>query len=99
MGRERIWKLLSAGIGMLCGLIARKLMWAGYQLVRKDAAIPSPFDPNNAGFSCSDALLWAAAAGIGLGTARVVSGRIATIGWEAATGTFSPGVVEDPTVT
>jgi hypothetical protein len=50
MGRERIWKLLSAGIGMLCGLIARKLMWAGYQLVRKDAAIPSPFDPNNAGF-------------------------------------------------
>jgi hypothetical protein len=33
MGRERIWKLLSAGIGMLCGLIARKLMWAGYQLV------------------------------------------------------------------
>jgi Protein of unknown function (DUF4235) len=99
VGRERMWKLLSAGVGMLCGLLARKLMRAGYQLVRRDAATPSPFDPTKAGFSWPDALLWAAAAGVGLGIARVVSARIATVSWEAATGTLPPGVIEEPTVT
>ena len=45
IGHERMWKLASAGIGMLGGLLARKLMRAGYRAVRKDAAAPSPFDP------------------------------------------------------
>ena len=98
MARERMWKLLSAGVGMLCGLLARKLMRAGYQLVRKDAATPSPFDPTKAGFSWADTLLWAAAAGIGLGIARVVSARVAVMSWEVATGTLPPGVIEEPTV-
>ena len=93
--RERMWKILSAGIGMLFGLLTRKLMRAGYQLVRKDANTPSPFDPTNSRFSWSNALLWAAAAGIGLGVARVVSARIAAMSWEAATGTLPPGVDSD----
>jgi hypothetical protein len=46
-----MWKLVSAGIGMLGGLLARKLMRAGYQAIRKDAAAPSPFDLTNARFS------------------------------------------------
>lgn len=96
MGRERMWKLVSTGIGMLGGLLARKLMRAGYQAIRKDKAAASPFDPTNARFSWRDALGWAAAAGIGLGIAKVVSARVAAIGWEAATGTAPPGVVEEP---
>ena len=94
-----MWKLVSTGIGLLGGLLARKLMRAGYQVVRKDAAAPSPFDPTNTRFSWPDALLWAAAAGIGLGIAKVLSARIAALGWEAATGTVPPGVVEEPAVT
>jgi len=90
---------LSAGIGMLCGLLARKSLRAGYELVRNDATAPSPFDPTNAGFSWINALGWAIAAGIGLGIARVVSARIAAMSWEAATGTLPPGIVEEPTVT
>ncbi len=99
MTRERTWRLVSAGIGMLGGLLARKLMRAGYQAIRGDAAAPSPFDPTNARFSWPDALLWAVAAGIGLGIAKVVSARIAAMGWKAATGTLPPGVVEEPAVT
>ncbi len=90
IGRERTWKLVSTGTGMLSGLLARKLLRRGYEAVRKDAAAPSPFDPTKAGFSWPDALLWAAAAGIGLGTAKVVSARIAALGWRVATGTGPP---------
>jgi len=96
ISRERMWKLVSTGIGLLGGLLARKLMRAGYQAFRKDSAVASPFDPTNARFSWPDAVLWAAAAGIGLGIAKVVSARIAVIGWETATGTLPPGVVEEP---
>ena len=94
-----MWKLLSAGIGMLCGMLAKRLLRAGYQLVRRDASAPSPFDPTNVGFSWINALGWAIAVGIGLGMARVVSNRVAAMSWEAATGTLPPGVVEEPTVT
>jgi uncharacterized protein DUF4235 len=93
MSRERMWKLVVTSTGMLCGLLARKLMRTGYTIVRKDAAAPSPFDPTKARFSWPDALVWAAAAGIGLGVAKVVSTRVAVFGWETATGTAPPGVL------
>ncbi len=50
------------------------------------------FDPTSAEFSWPDVVAWAAAAGVGLGVAKVVSARVAAIGWEAATGTLPPGV-------
>ncbi len=96
MSRERMWKAVSTGIGLLGGLLARKLMRAGFEFVRKDPAAPSPFDPRGARFSWPDAMLWAAAAGVGLGIAKVVSARIAVISWEKATGTLPPGAVEEP---
>jgi Protein of unknown function (DUF4235) len=97
-GRERTWKLVSTGTGMLVALLARKLMRAGYTAIRKDAHAASPFDPTKARFSWPDALLWAATAGIGLGIAKVVSARVAVFGWETATGTVPPGIVEEPPV-
>jgi hypothetical protein len=96
--RERMWKLVSTSTGMLGGLLARKLLRTGYTVIRHDAAAASPFDSTNVRFSWPDALLWAAAAGIGLGVAKVVSARIAVFGWKAATGTVPPGVVEQPAV-
>ncbi len=68
-----------------------------YRAIRTDAAPATPFDPGSARFSWPEALVWAAAAGIGLGIAKVVSARVAAMGWEAATGTLPPGVVvEEP---
>jgi|SRR5580700_1464934 hypothetical protein len=98
VSRDRMWKLVSTGIGLLGGLLARKLIRATYQAVRKDTGPISPFDPTNPRFSWPDALLWAAAAGIGLGIAKVVTAWIAAFGWEAATGTLPPGVAEEPAV-
>jgi hypothetical protein len=97
-GREGMWKLLSTVSGMVAALMARKLMRSGYRAISKDTAAASPFDPTNPRFSLPDALLWAAAAGIGLGIAKVVSARVAAIGWAAATGTLPPGVAEEPAV-
>jgi hypothetical protein len=97
-GRERMWKLVSTGTGMLVALVARKLMRAGYTAIRKDAAADSPFDPTKSRFSWPNTLLWAAAAGVGLGIAKVVSTRVAVFGWEAATGTVPPGLTEEPPV-
>lgn len=94
IGRERLWKAVSTITGMLGGLLARRLIKTAYGAIRKDAAPDTPFDPTNARFSWPDALLWAAAAGIGLGIAKVLSARVAALGWEAATGTLPPGPAE-----
>ena len=96
ISRELRWKLVSVSTGMLGAVIARKLIRATYRAVRKDTAPATPFDLTSRNFSWPDALLWAAAAGIGLGIAKVVSARIAVFEWEAATGTLPPGMVEEP---
>jgi len=98
IGRERMWKLVSAITGMLGGLLARKLIRATYQAIRTDTAPATPFDPTNPQFSWPDAVLWAAAAGIGLAIAKMMSARLAAIGWKAVTGTLPPGDVEEPAV-
>jgi hypothetical protein len=96
--RERMWKLVSTLTGLLGGLVARKLIRATYGAVRKDTAPATPFDPTKPGFSWPDALLWAAAAGIGLAIAKMMSARLAALGWKAVTGTPPPGQVEEPLV-
>jgi hypothetical protein len=95
IGRKRIWELESTIIGSLCGLIATKLIRAAYRATRKDDKTPDAvFDPTSSRFSWPDALLWAAAAGVGLGIAKVMSARLAAVGWEVATGTLPPGMEE-----
>jgi Protein of unknown function (DUF4235) len=89
-GRERMWMLESTITGMLGAFVARKIIRALYRAVRKEAPA-SVFDPNSARFSWPDVVLWAAAAGIGLGIAKATSARIATIGWKVATGTSPRG--------
>jgi hypothetical protein len=96
ISRERMWKLVSVATGLLAGLLARRLIRGVYGIVRKDTAPVTPFDSSNPQFSWPDAVLWAAAAGIGLGIAKVVSARLAAFGWKAATGTLPPGAVEEP---
>ena len=89
---ERAWKLASTGVGVLGAVVAQKLMGAGYRAIRKDSEPSSPFDPTDARFSWRAVLVWAAAAGIGLGITKVVSARLAALGWKAATGAPPPGV-------
>jgi hypothetical protein len=97
-GREMKWKLVTTLSGMFGAMIAEKLLKAGYDAVTKGKGPASPFDPRDARFRRFDALRWSVAGGIGLGVAKVVSARVAAIGWKAATGTLPPGAGEQPTV-
>ena len=92
-GRERMWLAQSTLTGMLGAWIAQKLIRTLYQLVKRDAPA-SVFDLKSARFSWGNVVVWAAAAGIGLGIAKVVSARVAAIGWKVATGTLPPGATE-----
>ncbi len=96
IGRERIWKLESWVTGLLGAFVAQVLIRAMYRLFRKDKdkAPAAVFDPASSRFSWPDALVWAVAGGLGLGIAKIVSARVAAIGWEVATGTAPPGAEE-----
>ncbi len=98
VGRDRMWKAVSTITGMVAALLVRRLIRTAYRVIANDTDPATPFDPTDVRFSWADALLWAAAAGIGLGIAKVVSARLARLGWEAATGTLPPGVGEESSV-
>lgn len=86
-----MWKLESALVGLVAGFLAQKLIKLLYHAVRSDKSRDTPFDPRNERFTWTNALLWAGAAGVGLGVAKVVGNRVAAVGWELATGTPPPG--------
>ena len=102
--RERAWKLVSKLVPLLAAMVAKRVMRTAYRSIRKDAirkneAPATPFDPSDSRFSWPDALLWAAAAGVGLGVSKAVSARLAAFGWEAATGAPPPTQEENPATT
>ena len=73
------------------------LIKALYRLLRRDdKAASAVFDPANRRFSLRDAAVWAVAGGIGLALAKMLSNRVAAIGWEVVTGTRPPGAEEQP---
>ncbi|MET0144423.1 MAG: DUF4235 domain-containing protein [Ilumatobacteraceae bacterium] len=94
IGRERIWKLESWITGAVGAFVAQVLIRAIYRMIRKDKAPSAVFDSANSRFSWPDAAVWAVAGGLGLAIAKIVSSRIAAIGWEVATGTLPPGAEE-----
>ena len=92
--RERMWKLESWISGALGAFVAQVLIRAIYRTIRKDKAPSAVFDPGSSRFSWREAALWAVAGGIGLATAKMISNRLAAVGWEFATGTPPPGAEE-----
>jgi hypothetical protein len=95
IGRERMWKLESWITGLVGAFVARMLIKAIYRMIRKDKAPSAVFDSAKSRFSWPDALLWGLAGGLGLAVAKIVSSRLAAIGWEVATGTLPPGTEEE----
>lgn len=94
LGRETSWKIVSALSGMLAALIARKILRTMWAAASHDGVEGPILDPADRRYSWKDATLWAVTAGIGLGIAKVISTRLAVVGWEAATGTLPPGIEE-----
>jgi hypothetical protein len=81
-------------IGAVGAFVAQVLLRTIYRMIRKDKAPSAVFDPNSSRFSWTDAGVWAFAGGVGLALAKIVSARVAAIGWTAATGTLPPGSEE-----
>jgi hypothetical protein len=94
IGRERMWKLESWITGAVGAFVAQVLIKAIYRTIRKDKAPSAVFDPGSSRFSLPDAAVWAVAGGVGLAIAKMVSARVAALGWEVATGTLPPGAEE-----
>jgi hypothetical protein len=94
--RQRTWLLETWVTGMFATMIVHKLMRAGYRAIKERESAPV-FDPYSDRFSREEAVLLAAAAGIGLGIAKVVGTRIATFGWEVVTGAPPPRAVQERT--
>ena len=86
-----MWKLESWITGAVGAFVAQVLIKAIYRMIRKDKAPSAVFDPNSSRFSWADAGVWAVAGGVGLALAKIVSARVAAIGWTAATGTLPAG--------
>jgi hypothetical protein len=93
--RERVWKAVSATIGVVGGMIANRILRLVYRRVSKEDP-DAVFDPTSKRFSWANSVVWAMAAGIGLVIAKMISDRIAVIGWKAATGTLPPTDTAQP---
>ena len=89
ISRERMWWLESTVTSVLGAMIAARLIRAFYRIVLKQSPA-SVFDLDSVRFSWPNFLLWAVAGGIGLGTAKVASNRVAAVGWRMATRTEPP---------
>ena len=96
ISRERVWWLESTVTGLLGAMVAERLIRAAYRATRKQSP-QSVFDPDSVRFSWPNFVVWAVAGGIGLGIAKVTSNRVATVGWEIATGTLPPKGGEEET--
>lgn len=91
---ELEWKVVSTASGLAVGLVVRRLLnWTWAKLSPSDHE--PPLDPTDQRIGWPEALVWAAAAGAGVGVARLVSERLAATGWEMATGESPPGVGDD----
>jgi hypothetical protein len=87
--RQRMWWLTSTITGFLTALATKSLIKTAYRLIQKEAP-ETAFDPDRAGFSWPNFLVWALAAGMGLGATRVMSNRLATAEWKFFTGAPPP---------
>jgi hypothetical protein len=90
-----MWKLVTTITGMLGAMAVKELLRAGYRATHRDTSAGMPAGSTSARFSWPNALVWGAAAGIGLVIARIASARVAALGWAVATGKRPPGFVED----
>lgn len=85
------WKLVSTASGLATGLIVRRLLNLAWARFAPSGHRP-PLSPGDEQVGWREAVAWSAAAGAGVGVARVVSDRLAASGWELATGQPPPGV-------
>lgn len=81
------WMLLAAGAGMLAEGAVLGMLERGWRAARGEEP---PFDPLDDETPLGAAIAWSAAAGLAIGTARLLAQRGAAHGWRRASGRRPP---------
>lgn len=82
-----IWNVYSGILGALATFIAQKLITMAWQASTGEEP-PDPNDPETPGFQ---AIVWAAASGVGVGVTQIMMNRFVQRRWWSNTGHGAPG--------
>src|SRR3954468_11524282 len=85
------WRVLGLVSGLAAAAVTRKVLETAW---RKTRGGEPPRNPAPPGTTWTEAVSWAAASGLAVAVARLVSARGAAATWHKATGTLPPGVEE-----
>ena len=86
-----VWKVVGVLTGLIATMVTRKVLdktWA------KTKGGDPPRNPAVRSTTWIEALTWAAASGIAVAIARLLTARGAAAAWEKSTGQLPPGVEE-----
>lgn len=89
--QETTWKLAATGSAIVAGVLARKIVMAGYTKAKHTTP---PTNPAGRQTQWSEALTWTIATSIVVGLARLVATRGIAGAWEKLTGHLPPGMEE-----
>ena len=82
-----VWKIYAGAVGALTTLIAQKLVTKAWEKATGEV----PPDPNDPDTPLTQAVIWAAASGLGVGMAQLCMNRFMHNRWLSATGHKGPG--------
>lgn len=88
------WKAVAGLSAAVAGLAATKVLNLVWGRIRPGGNAP-PTDPTDPRTRTSDALIWTALTGMGVGVAAVIAQRQAAKGWTKATGHVPPAFAKD----
>lgn len=85
------WKTIGLVSGVLAASVTRKVLDKTWQRARGGEP---PRNPASATTSWGEAVAWAAASGVAVAVARLLTARATAAGWRKATGALPPGLEE-----
>ena len=86
-----IWNVYSGILGALATFVAQKLITMAWQAATGEEP-PDPNDPETPGFQ---AIVWAAASGVGVGVTQIFMNRFVQRRWWSNTGHTAPGTLQN----
>jgi hypothetical protein len=86
---EMLWKVVGGASGVAGGGPPRKVLHTAW---RKTKGGEPPTNPASSSTTWREALFWAAASGMALSIARLISQWAAAGAWKAKTGSYPPGL-------
>lgn len=87
MSEKVLWKVYAGVLGAVTTLVAQKVVKKVWELSTGD----TPPDPNDPDTPLTEALIWAASSGLGVGMAQLAMNRLMQRRWAANMGQKAPG--------